>query len=151
MQIKHEANAIKTARYYTGEAKSFPLGSLVWWNQPSMDKKDGDRIPNRKLRLQWSGPFIFRGAVNDTMGIIEQQRDRQPTGKRRNVHLSQLRLYLRLEQYENEIIARRGTSISCPVKTSGGNITAKTTSGNGESNGIEQSVSIEPEPPTRIP
>merc|ERR1712121_449777 len=103
MQINHEENVRKTARYYKGHAKDFPVGALVWWNQTCTDKKDGDQIPNKKLKLSWSGPYIFQGVINDTMGKIEQQRNRQPTGKVRNVHLSQLRLYLRPEQYENEL------------------------------------------------
>ena len=103
MQINHEENVRKTARYYKGHAKEFPVGALVWWNQTCTDKKDGDQIPTKKLKLSWSGPYIFQGVINDTMGKIEQQRNRQPTGKVKNVHLSQLRLYLRPEQYENEL------------------------------------------------
>ena len=100
MHINHEQQTAKVAKYYKGEAKQFPVGSLV---QNHLDRRNQDNIKAMKLAWNWSGPYLFRGAINDTMGRIEQQVNRKPTGLVRKVHLSQLRLYLRPEQYEHEL------------------------------------------------
>ena len=60
---------------------------------------DGDLVIARKFALQWSGPYLYKSAVNDNLGELVCQKDGKVAGASFRVHISNLRLYREPEAY----------------------------------------------------
>ena len=60
----------KACKYYLMRTVSLPLNSWVWVHNPRASQPEGDRLENRKLSVDWAGPYLFEGMINSTMAQV---------------------------------------------------------------------------------
>ena len=56
----------RNTAHYLNIARTFEPGDLVF----AFSESRGDQAPNRKLRIKWSGPYVFIRRINSQMVMI---------------------------------------------------------------------------------
>jgi hypothetical protein len=87
---------MRNTAYYTNLARAIRPGDLVFCWSESVSR-GADPINNRKLKLKWSGPYIFVRHVNSVMVEVGQIVSKKGGWKNHcfTVHITKVRLYKR--------------------------------------------------------
>ena len=87
---------MRNTAYYTNLARAIGPGDLVFCWSESVSR-GADPINNRKLKLKWSGPYVFVRHVNSVMVEVGQIVSKKGGWKNQcfTVHITKVRLYKR--------------------------------------------------------
>ena len=69
-----------------------PNNLWVWVYNPQASPPEGDKLDNRKLSVQWAGPYIIEGMKNDSMAKVAHVDESGQVVRRFLVHGSNVRL-----------------------------------------------------------
>ena len=71
IMVKNQNEAYRrAAKYYLMRTLQLPVNSWIWVYNPRTSPPDGDNLDNRKLSIQWAGPYIYEDRTNDESGQI---------------------------------------------------------------------------------
>ena len=92
-----EHNQLRAIRrntvHYLNIAQTFEPGDLVF----AFSENRGGQVPHRKLRIKWSGPYVFIRRINSQMaeiGTLPSEKERYKA-KNFGIHTTKLRLHQR--------------------------------------------------------
>ena len=83
----------RNTTHYLNIARTFESGDLVF----AFSESRGDQVPRRKLRIKWSGPYVFIRRINSQMAEIGTLPSEKGHYKAKNfvIHTTKLRLHQR--------------------------------------------------------
>ena len=70
MQKKEEVPKRRADCYYLQRTSDFPVNLLVWVYRPQTTGPRGDQLADRKLVLEWAGPYMYKGMASSAMAKI---------------------------------------------------------------------------------
>ena len=82
----------RAAKYYLMRAVSIPVNSWVWVHNPRATPPEGDKLQNRKLAMDWAGPYLFEGMASPTMARVAKVDGTGKIIRQFQVHGSKVRL-----------------------------------------------------------
>ena len=69
-----------------------PINSWVWVYNLQARLPEGDKIDNRKLAVDWAGPYLYEGMSNKCMARVARVDEAGQIVRRFQVHGSKIKL-----------------------------------------------------------
>ena len=81
----------RTARYYKNKTKFLVENTWVYVHRPGARPPEGDKLANRKLAIEWAGPYLFLRMENDATCVVAKMNSSGLVEREFKVHATKVR------------------------------------------------------------